>query len=691
MNYRPLLLSFAPFALGAQTEGAQTEILPPLVVAGEQVEESLTPVGVISREAIGVLPPQKGTYQDLFALTAGAYAGSPSLATFSLRGVSQDNLFSYFGTGSNPLIHVLENGVPLSSNSLRFLPPTLWDIESAEVLRGPQLAQGPNSLGGALLLTTRTAGFDSQGQALTEVSEWGGFRGGLAQDFTLLPEELALRLSYLHQQTDGQETNVFYQDDEFGAFRRDELKIALRWHPGKNPDATIDLFMVRDSLRGNPIANSIEKPNLSLFARQTFLDTRPSYPSERHAVTLLANVKLPNQLDLQSTTSFQIVDLDSLFDLDLSPSLHWFTQSFKDEVGFTQNLILAKEEGALPWRVGAYLEHAEYDIGYSGIGLKPFPMGSAYKSITDETVQTAAVYGQGDWEFAPDFFLSGALRLNHEQRDLGIESTLSPAPAISSGSGTSETVLLPQLGVSWKPEADRSCGLRVARGYRGGGVSYTPTLGKVLGFEAENAWETELYTRWSAMKSLWISGALFHSELSDQQVPSNVTGGFPGIDTLIYNAASARSYGAELESIWKATDSLSITGNVALTQTEFRELTLAGKDRSGQAFPNAPEWIASLGVNYHHAQGWFSSAIFSYADSTYTYIDSPQVTRLESRKVLSAKIGYAWKNASLYGFGSNLLDDEYALFRADNRELGFPNSGKATAPRLLGIGCELRW
>jgi outer membrane receptor protein involved in Fe transport len=67
------------------------------------------------------------------------------------------------------------------------------------------------------------------------------------------------------------------------------------------------------------------------------------------------------------------------------------------------------------------------------------------------------------------------------------------------------------------------------------------------------------------------------------------------------------------------------------------------------------------------------------------------VTELESRHLLSARIGYAWQHASLYGFGANLFDEDYALFRSDNSGVRLPVTGKVAPPRMLGIGAEFRW
>lgn len=175
------------------TEAPGAESLAPLVVTGDklagyaqQVSGSVTLLGPEQLEA---LSRSSNTYQDFLALCAGAYAGNPGVGTFSLRGLNQDNVFGYLGTGSNALINVMMDGAPLSPSSLRYLPPVLWDLAGAEVLRGPQsLSFGPNSLGGALLLQPRLPGFDADGKALSEVSEEEGLRLGLAQDFTLLPD-----------------------------------------------------------------------------------------------------------------------------------------------------------------------------------------------------------------------------------------------------------------------------------------------------------------------------------------------------------------------------------------------------------------------------------------------------------------------------------------------------------------------
>ena len=675
---------------------AATDQLPPLVVTGDKLASIPGEIGgnatFLDADAIISLPTAAATYQDLFATIAGGYSGNPTAGAFSLRGLNQDNVFGYVGTSSNSLIAVLEDGAPLSSQTLRYLPPTLWDLQGVEILRGPQsLSHGPNSLGGALLFHTMTPAFGWSGNAFAEYSEDNTFRAGIAQDFDLIPNELAFRLSYLHQESDGQATNRFLNDDQYGAVSRDRFQGQLLWKPAKNPDLSVALSVIHDRADGSPFATTTSGPGYGFFDRQTSLNTPSRYPVERTAATLNASLRLSNDLELKSTTSIQRFDLEQTFDLDATPFLNWFVNGANDESRFTQDFSLARREGSLHWLVGTYYESSNYDVGFSGIGIAPFPFGSPFANRATEDVEIAALYGRFDWEFADTFHLTGGIRINHEERELTSTAKLGPFPSTFSENDSSATEFLPQLGISWQPDADKTIGLQLSRGYRGGGVSYAPTLGITRPYDPEYSWEAELFARIRPTAGIQLSAAVFHSWMEDQQVPVAVPGGFAGVDTLITNAASARRYGAELEATWQLHETLGIRASLGYIHTEFRNLTLNGIARSGQAFPNAPEWTASIGADYHHPSGFFVNALYSFADSTYSFASSPTLTALESRQLLSARIGYQWEKASLYVFGSNLLDDEYALLRADNTATGQPVSGKVAAPRMLGIGCEFHW
>jgi hypothetical protein len=431
-------------------------MLAPLVVTGGQPRDEFETLPGNSLRfdaaALADLPVQYGSYQDLFGAVAGAYSGNPTVGTFSVRGLNQDNLFYRVGTASNPLFTVMEDGAPLSVATLRYLPPVLWDLESVGLLRGPQfLGPGPNGLGGALLLHTAAPGFSRDGKALLEAAADHTFRGGIVQDFVLLPEELALRVSAYHRESEGDVTNLFNADDSFGATRRDRYQARLLWNPRKSRDAWYDLAVVLDQSRGNPFAIARAVSGHDLFDRKTSLNFHPSYPARRAAAILNVSLALSADLELKSTTALQRLDVNPHTDLDETAVLEWFTNGAIDELRFTQDLSLAGGGGAFQWRAGGYFDASGYDLGYRGVGFAPFPTGSPYRSLGQEDVRVLALYGRGDWEFVKHLHFTGGLRLNHEQRELHAAATLGSVPESISAADSADTALLPQFGLAWRP------------------------------------------------------------------------------------------------------------------------------------------------------------------------------------------------------------------------------------------------
>ena len=680
-------------------------MLPPLTVIGNQTryEAEILPGNhvLIDADSLKASLVQKGTYQDLFAAVAGTYGGNPTAGSFSVRGVNQDGLYFIVGTASNPLVSVMEDGAPLSVKTLRYLPPVLWDIDSVELLRGPQfLTQGPNGLGGALLLHTTPPAFERDGHTRLEATANNTFRGGISQDFLLLPDELALRLSAYHQESDGEVTNLYYSDDLFGATRRDRYQARLRWIPQKSRDARYDLSLVHDESRGNPFSNvkasnAKTVPGYDLFDRKTSLNLDPSYPARRAAAILNATFELPRALELKSTTALQRLDVDPHFDFDETSIRAWVAYGEIDELRLTQDLSIASDEGPFQWLAGGYFETSGYDLGYTGTGIEiePKPEGSPFRSLGEEEVLVLALYGRGDWQFQNNLHLTGGLRLDHSQHDLNAAATVGSRPETESTAENADTEWLPQLGLAWRPEEGKTIGLQLSRGYRSGGVSYAPSLGTSSSYGPEHSWELELYGKMKPHDSLALSAAVYHSWIEDQQIRLDPTDprSLPTIDYYIANAAQSHRYGSEVEARWQPLEPLTFTSALGWCHTVFDDLTINGADRSGQSFPNAPEWTASLGTSYQHASGIFFNLLYSFADAAYTDPNAPLVTAVESRRLLSARLGYSWDHASVYLFGNNLLDDKYALARFDNSSQGLPVSGQIGPARSFGIGCEFKW
>jgi len=662
--------------------------LDPLFVSGSKQPPSqvlsLTPDEIATTN---------GSYQELLALIPAAYSGNSADNLFSLRGMAQDNTVSYLGTGSNPLIQVFEDGIPLSVTTLRYQPPIAWDLGAFAVHYGPQfLGDGPVGLGGKLLLDHKDPEFSNDGHSMIEVDQSGTLRTGIAQNLVLIPNELAIRLSYVHQQSEGDAENLYLRDDSFGAINRDRLQGNLIWHPGKDPDDVISLSLIHDRSGGNPFARVQELPGRDLYDRKTNLTFSPSYPAERWAAALKTQFSLQRDMVFKSTTGIQHLGVDLNWDPDYTPRFKWFTNGRSEERRFTQDVSISANRDKFQWLVGAYLEDSRYNVRFQGSGYFPSVAGVRFRNGAEEHASVAAVRAVGDWEFAEGFHLNGGLRLNHEESDLNVRSKAGRFPEVRSSDGETSFNLLPELGIAWNDEAGRkNLGMRLSHGVRAGGVGYASSLGLTQPYNAESNTEIEVLSRLRLDSDVDLSASLFHSWIENQQVPLNVPGGLPDIDTLVVNAASSRRYGASMESRWLVDDQFTLRGALGWTLAEFRRFNDGGIDRSGQAFPNIPEWTASIMADYQHPSGWFGNIAFIVADTSYSDLRNPETTSLESRQLLSTRIGYAWESCRLYLFGSNLLDDEFALQRSVNSISNGPRSGIAARPRMLGIGAELSW
>ncbi len=668
---------------------AQTATVPQLdesVVVGSDVLNTLDAETLFARRGLG------GDFQEILPSLAGAYGGNPTTGVFSLRGLNQDGFGGGVGAVTNPLISVFENGVPLSTTTLRYLPTPVIGLDSFRLRRGPvNDAAGPAALAGALFFENSSVLSRPEGKIVMEYSEDATLSTYFTQNIPLIADELSLRLSYYHFESDGHASAPSVGRD-FSAYDRDRIEGAFLWHPGKNKDQSLRLNLLYDQSGGNPQANTAIIPGaLSLYDRVSTANRASSYPAERWSASLRGDFLLPGEIKLSTVTAFQKIGLGQNLDFDGAPLLDWTINGDIDERLFSQSVIFSGEKGPWDWQAGAYFDDNSYDVAFSGVGIAPLPTGSPYDNRGRTDARTYALHGNVGRKLSDQFRTSAGLRIQRDERGFSGLSSFGPFPTTPSSGDADDDVFLPSVMLEYFPDDASVVSLSFARGHRAGGVAFAPLAGVAGEYGAESSWDLELKARHEISQELTLSAAVFYSQLEDQQVANAVPGGLPGVDLLIANAGESQRFGAEIEAAWEPMDGLSFYGNAAWLKTEFDELTLNGVDRSGQEFPNAPEWSMAVGAEYHHDSGMFGNVNYSWSDSSYAITASPQESFLETRSLLNARIGWAGENTKVYLFASNLLDDEFALYRGTAIPPVIPQVGKAGAPRMFGVGVEYSW
>jgi len=663
---------------------ADPEKLEDLVVTAQE-DRSVT-----KTEADFAIPLPGGRgYQELIPGMPNLQQGSPSSTAFTLRGLGQDNVIFLVGTQSNALVNFSSGGIPMTAASLTSITPLLWDIDKVIVSRGPILfGKGVAVMGGEIRLEPRAPQFFHEGKVTGEVGDYGSWRAGITENMVLLPDKLALRLNAFGEGTDGAVTNLYDGNERFAETLRNSFRGQLRWRPAGDESAVFDLRVDVERGRGNPFGQSFLLPGHDLYDHVVNVNTTASLPADLWSAQLKGRVELDDGWWVESEASYHTLDGTHYTDFDGSPLLNWFYLFGADERRLTGSARIGRETENFHWVGGLYAEAAEYGLSFEGTGLGPVPQGRPFTTQTNEDVGIAAVYSNAELALGGGFWLTGGLRLDYQSREQTAAARLG---GINRGGNRIEadyTEWLPELGTEWRGDGLKA-GAKISRAYRPGGAAVAPSLGLSSPYGPERGWETNLFVekKWECLRA---GGRIFYAWLDNQQVPYVPTGGFPVVDSFIANTGKSRRAGAEIELEWRSGD-FSAGATAGYLYAEYDELVLNGVNRAGQAFPLSPEWTAGLGLAWRPVTGWFGEMSLNWADTSYAQVDAPIGTKLEARMLLSARTGYRWEQAEAYVFGSNLLDEEYALSKNDYSGVGLPISGKLGMPCVVGTGMTVKW
>src|SRR5690606_22088317 len=119
-------------------------------------------------------------------------------------------------------IPVVLDGVPVSGLSIG----QLFDLEQVQVLRGPQILEGPNGLGGLIRLRSRDPGETAEGNVSLEYGSHNRRRATISGDIPL-SERTGLRIAVGAEQSDGETKNATLDRDDTAGWKSTQAKLKL--------------------------------------------------------------------------------------------------------------------------------------------------------------------------------------------------------------------------------------------------------------------------------------------------------------------------------------------------------------------------------------------------------------------------------------------------------------------------------
>lgn len=706
------LVAVAALAVGpaiAQEETASEQessrILAPVTVTAQKIEQNLQDVGVSVTAYSGAQLTALGFNNsvDLIAQTPGLQAsgyGGGALNSFNIRGVGQND----FAANQEAPIALYVDEVYQSSNvTTRF---ALFDIERAEVLRGPQgTLFGRNSTGGLVHYITAKPTEDFEGFAQFTIGEQGRRRveaavgGGIA-------DGVAFRLSANHNENDGLMENdigpnQMQQDDS--AVRAQllleptsDLRVLFKAQYAKEDDApggysfglppynATDFFGYVDA-DGDPFTISQDGPSFK--------------KSEAVDLTSTVNWDL-GWADLTSVTNYQDIDDSYGEDADASPNsvFNYGQETAIKQV--SQEVRLNFDGERHQSVVGVYFLNIDGDYSTRQFG-DAFFGPDVFQSFATQETTTYAVFAQTEYSLTDKAALTLGLRYNKDEKDYSLVSADFGFPMYSDT--LEEDDFSGKVQIDYRATDDVLLYAGINRGTKSGGFNLplTPADPTTLQYDGEKLTSYEIGAKTSFGNYARLNTAVFYYDYQDYQA-YNIDAFF---NTLLFNA-DAQFSGAEVELILNPADGLDIMLGASYLDTEvtglptdfntFDPITFAPAQNfptGAEKAPLAPELSLNGLVRYERPAFGGTVAIqgdFNWQSEHKFNLASSPVTREGSYGVLNAKLGYTsgddrW-SASV--FVKNLTDERYRTFGVDGT-LFFGSQADIFGPKKW-FGADLR-
>ena len=600
------------------------------------------------------------------------------------------------------------------------LASALFDIESVQVLRGPQgTLFGRNTTGGAILIQPNRP-------RLGQFEGYASVRLGNLDRFDLqgvvnlpLSDNVAVRLGYNRVRRDGYVTNVSTGLGMSGE-HTDTFRGSVLFQPSSTFRNTLyfDYFEADQSGTGfritavrpgstgaarYPLLQTLERFNSTLGFYEIEGDLVGRSSGKAYGFTNITEVDFSDNFRLKNIANARYMESNDSQELDGTDFPVLQPIDIQDATQFSEELQFQGEAfgGNLTWIVGGYYFWEE---GFRRTLV--FTLGSVppnrFGRVNNES---HSIFAQGDYRITRDLTLTLGARYTWDNRKFwqtSLNGTTGACIICTPARERSFSSPTYTVNLAWQIDADRMVYVAHRRGYRTGGFnSSATTVSATTPFDEETVTDFEI-----GFKADWDIGgsplrtnlAIFRSNYTDIQ---RLLITFIGTDITnsIFNAASATIQGGEAEIQFRPIPALELVGSASYTDPDYQEFLVANpdgttSDLSGNTFAFIPKWTARLGarldvpisssneMRFTASLDWVYQSRIFYNETNSLRGSTPGYGlfsgRLELQNVLPGLDIALW--------GRNLLDKQYYYSGSDSYDSALGITYEAPGePRTVGI------
>lgn len=569
------------------------------------------PVQVSSLNADALRNSGVTTLEDIGDRIPNTYFGSNSgygTPAFSIRGVG-----GTLSTGGEEPVAIFfdDQFIP------RTFPSALLDVESVEVLRGPQVTlYGRNATAGAILL--RSARPDLNQVTGYARAQYASYDTEELEGAVSLPlsSNLAIRTAGLYNHSDGWVTNTV-NGAKLARTESGRGRISLLYKPtddfelyGNFEYGKQSFSIARAGIANRSIGNRalISQTALDALRDGHFSADSPVYNNKRDArATLNATWKFDG-FDLIAAAGYYYTKFGGSTDSDASAQhLLYNSGQFRFETWSQDLRLVSNGVGNFEWIIGASALQDTYEMPY--FFIRNVPVNRDTHFMGKIPASAYAAYAEGTYKFTDrlSLTLGGRYTIERKQANItvqGFNLTTGAALAAATNFKGHKTwkAFKPRGILQFKAADNLNLYASASTGFKSGGYNVF-ALAAPFNDESIIAYEVGAKGRGIDNMLNW-SIAGFHYDYQDLQLRLGVpTGG-----VIIQNAADATIDGFEAEASLNLRNGFSVFGSMSILDAKLdnyitRDLAGALVNAKGARMSRAPKFAASFGGSYEHPIG----------------------------------------------------------------------------------------
>lgn len=533
----------------------------------------------------------------------------------------------------------------------------MFDVERAEVLRGPQgTLYGSGSMGGTMRIIYNKPdanNVEAAGQVnLTTVK--GGNQGATFDGMINLPivnDVLALRVVGGFQQFAGYVDRVV----DYAGIRRTEDNIndgdsyggraLLRFTP--NDKLTLDLAahytkVSTESARwideigqkyvtnarsenGNYDENRIFAGTLSYDFGPVVMTAVSTYFKRDRTVVNDVSDNFNGRDTISGCGRYLLGNINLTCDddqldgyLDMTRAIQ-FSSLYQPQgvKNWTNELRFSSTgNGPFNWTVGGFLEDRKTWVRSTLLSANPIngqlndfvPANLYYDRTINDDLKQKAVFAEASYKFFDKLTATYGVRWFEYDKTVGgiveqgqIHYASVPSPFVQTD--TTENGFVHKFNLSYEFSRDLMIYGQAAQGFRPGGVNQANGLPAAqAAYTSDSLWNYEVGMKAQPIRGVYFNLTGYQIDWSDMQVSARLAGD-AGVFGLIANVGSARVRGVEAELTARPISGMSIGTNIGFTDAKLTETPSVGNISvsgalKGDRLPNVPRWNLNANAEY---------------------------------------------------------------------------------------------